>query len=171
MEFHADDRVIVNPLKIRAEVANELEARILLCFTGVSRDSATIIAEQSRNVVQGASKSIEAMHAIKASAVAMKEALLRGDFERLATTLREGWVQKRAMAGGISNERIEDVQRAAMDGGAYAGKISGAGGGGFMMLLVPLERRRSLTAHLEAMGCRLEGCSFTHEGATAWRVR
>lgn len=170
MEFGANDRVIVNPLKIRAEVANELEARILLCFTGVSRESASIIAEQSRNVSAGASRSIEAMHAIKAQAVAMKEALLRGDFERLAATLREGWVQKRAMADGISNSHIEAVQAAAMEEGAYAGKISGAGGGGFMMLLVPLERRQALSARLEAMGCRLENCAFTHEGATAWRV-
>jgi len=171
MEFYANDRVIVNPLKIKQEVANELASRTLLCFTGVSRESATIIAQQSDNVRSGASKSIEAMHAIKASAITMKEALLRGDFDLLAETLREGWVQKRAMASGISNARIEEVQAAAMQSGAYAGKVSGAGGGGFMMLLVPLEARLRLIGTLEAMGCRVESCFFALEGATAWRVR
>ena len=171
MEFYADDRVIVNPLKIKREVSNELESRIMLCFTGVSRDSATIIAEQSRNVRDGAAGSIEATHRLKASAVTMEEALLKGDFARLGETLREGWTHKRAMASGISTSRIEEVQAVAVAGGAYAGKVSGAGGGGFLMLLVPLERKPALKARLEAMGCRVEGCSFTMEGATAWRVR
>jgi len=171
MEFYAHDRVIVNPLKIKQEVANELASRTMLCFTGVSRESAAIIDQQSDNVRSGEAKSIEAMHRIKASAVTMKEALLRGDFDLMAETLREGWVQKRAMASGISNARIEEVQDAATRSGAYAGKVSGAGGGGFMMLLVPLESRLGLIATLEAMGCRVEGCSFTQEGATAWRVR
>ena len=171
MEFYANDRVIVNPLKIKQEVANELAARTMLCFTGVSRESAAIIAQQSDNVRTGATKSIEAMHALKAQALTMKEALLRGDFDLLAETMREGWLQKRAMASGISNARIEEVQEAAMKAGAYAGKVSGAGGGGFMMLLVPLESRLGLIRTLEGMGCRVEGCFFTQEGATAWRVR
>lgn len=171
MEFGADDRVIVNPLRIKPDTVRELEARMLICFTGVSRESARIIEQQSRNVSAGAQDPIEAMHRLKASAVAMKEALLRGDLDALADTLRDGWVSKRAMAAGISNERIEILQAAASDAGAYAGKVSGAGGGGFMMFLCPLERKVALIGRLERLGCRVEGVVFAGEGVTAWRVR
>ena len=171
MEFRAGDAVIVNPLRIKPEVAHELEATTVLCFTGVSRDSASIIAEQVANVRSGTTRSIEAMHALKASAIAMKEALLKGDRQALAETMRAGWTSKRAMAQGISTGTIEDAMETAMAAGAEAGKVSGAGGGGFIMLLVPLERKRGLLGALQARGYRAETCRFTTEGAVAWRVR
>jgi D-glycero-alpha-D-manno-heptose-7-phosphate kinase len=170
MEFRADDAVIVNPLRIKRHVINELEAQTLLCFTGVSRESADIIAEQSRNVQQGASKSIDAMHRLKATAVEMKEALLKGDLARMAETLSAGWTSKRDMARGISNNQIEDALATAMAAGASAGKVSGAGGGGFIMLLVPLERKRGVLSALGEKGYRAEGVRYTAEGATAWRL-
>lgn len=170
MEFRARDAVIVNPLRIKPQVISELESQILLCFTGVSRDSAGIIAQQSRNVTSGAAKPIEAMHRLKASAIAMKESLLKGDLAGVAATLREGWDSKREMAAGISTDTIEAAMHLAMTSGAIAGKVSGAGGGGFIMLMVPLARRRGLLAALTERGYRAEGCRFTAEGATAWRV-
>ena len=170
MEFRDANAVIVNPLRIKAAVINELEAQLLLCFSGVSRDSATIIAEQSRNVEAGSSKSIDAMHRLKASAVSMKEALLKGNLAALADSLREGWDSKRDMASGISTSHIEQALRIAMAAGAHAGKVSGAGGGGFIMLLAPLERRPSVIAALADAGFRAESCRFTAEGATAWRI-
>jgi D-glycero-alpha-D-manno-heptose-7-phosphate kinase len=170
MEFRASDAVIVNPLRIKPWVASELEARTLLCFTGVSRESAAIIAEQAQNVSAGAAKPIEAMHRLKASAVAMKEALLRGDLDGLAATLREGWQSKREMAAGISTGAIERAIDTAMAAGAIGGKVSGAGGGGFIMFLVPLERRRAVIEALTGQGFRTEGVRFTPEGVTAWRV-
>ncbi|HYF06309.1 MAG TPA: hypothetical protein VD970_01710, partial [Acetobacteraceae bacterium] len=170
MEFRAGEAVIVNPLRIRREVIQELEAQTLLCFSGVSRESASIIAEQSRKVEQGDARSIEAMHRLKASAVEMKEALLTGDLERLAETMRAGWSSKRAMAEGISTGTIEVALRIAMDAGARAGKVSGAGGGGFIMFLVPLERRRTVTDALTANGFRCESIRYTDEGALAWRL-
>ncbi len=170
MEFRDGDAVIVNPLRIKREVINEMEAQTLLCFSGVSRESATIIAEQSRNVQAGSAKSIEAMHALKASAVAMKEALLKGNLVALADSLRVGWNSKRDMASGISNDHIENAMRIAMEAGAHAGKVSGAGGGGFIMLLTPLERRPAVITALGQAGFRAEGCRFTAEGATAWRI-
>lgn len=170
MEFRAGDAVIVNPLRIKPWIACELEARTLLCFTGVSRESAAIIAEQARNVAAGAARSIEAMHRLKASAVAMKEALLTGDLDALAATLRAGWESKRQMAQGIATSTIDQAIAAAMAAGAIGGKVSGAGGGGFIMFLVPLERRRAVMEALAARGHRVEGVRFTAEGATAWRI-
>lgn len=170
MEFRAGDAVIVNPLRIKPWVASELEARTLLCFTGVSRDSAAIIAAQARHVAHGAPAPIEAMHRLKAAAVAMKEALLTGDLEALAATLREGWENKRRMAEGIATSTIDAAIEAALAAGATAAKVSGAGGGGFVMVLVPLERRRAVAEALLALGHRVEGVRFTAEGATAWRI-
>ncbi|MBX9750161.1 MAG: GHMP kinase, partial [Roseococcus sp.] len=130
MEFRGEERVIINPLRIKREVATELEAQTMLCFTGVSRESASIITEQSSNVEQGAAKPVEAMHRLKASAIEMKEALLQGDLDCVARTLRAGWTSKREMAAGISNPRIEEAFGVALDAGASTGKVSGAGGGG-----------------------------------------
>jgi D-glycero-alpha-D-manno-heptose-7-phosphate kinase len=170
MEFRGDGTVIVNPLRIKQQVAYELEASTILCFTGVSRESSAIIAEQSANVRQGAARSIEAMHLLKATAIAMKEALLRGDQAAVAEALRSGWSSKRDMAQGISTGTIEDALETAMAAGAHAGKVSGAGGGGFIMLLAPIERKRAVMSALGARGYRAETCRFTSEGALAWRV-
>jgi D-glycero-alpha-D-manno-heptose-7-phosphate kinase len=171
MEFRAADTVIVNPLRIKPEMTRELEASTVLCFTGVSRESANIIAEQVENVRSGSARSVEAMHQLKAAAVAMKEALLKGDRRALAETLRAGWTSKRAMAQGISTGTIEDAMETAMAAGAEAGKVSGAGGGGFIMLLAPLERKRAVMTALQARGYRAETCRVTTEGAVAWRLR
>jgi D-glycero-alpha-D-manno-heptose-7-phosphate kinase len=170
MEFRGQNTVIVNPLRIKPQVVNELEAQTLLCFTGVSRASADIIAEQARNVRAGATRSIEAMHRLKSAAVEMKEALLKGDLAHLADSMRAGWQSKRDMAQGISTDAIEDALSTAMQAGAHAGKVSGAGGGGFIMFLVPLERRRAVLAALQAKGYRAEGVRYVAEGATAWRA-
>lgn len=170
MEFRGGDNVIVNPLRLRRDVITELEARTILCFSGVSRDSANIIAEQARNVRQGAAKPIEAMHRVKSTAHEMKDALLRGDLEGVTRTLDQAWVSKREMAESISNAGIEHALNTAVAAGASAGKISGAGGGGFIMFLVPLDRRRAVCDALNAEGFRAEAVRYTTEGAVAWRM-
>ncbi|MBR0649978.1 dehydrogenase [Roseomonas terrae] len=170
MEFRGHDDVIVNPLRIRRDIINELESRTILCFTGVSRDSASIIAEQASNVQHGESKPIEAMHRLKDAAIEMKDALLKGDLDGVTRTLSQGWLNKRDMAGSISNAGIERALETALLHGASAGKVSGAGGGGFIMFLVPLDRRRAVWDGLNAAGFRPETVRYTAEGATAWRV-
>lgn len=169
MEFNGRDHVIVNPLRIKRDVIGELEAQTILCFTGVSRESAAIIAEQSRNVETGAKRSIDAMHALKESAFAMKEALLKGDLDEVSRTLDAGWSSKRDMASSITNPQIENALRVARAAGATAGKVSGAGGGGFIMFLAPLERRRAVMRALADRGYMAETVRYTAEGATAWR--
>lgn len=170
MEFHRDDRVIVNPLRIKEWVLAELEASIVLYFTGVSRESARIIDEQGRNAAQGVSRSLDAMHALKEEAVRMKEALLKGDIRAFARTLHAGWQAKKRMANSISNPLIDRVEHVAMSNGAIAAKVSGAGGGGFMMFVCdPIDRIR-LTRALAGEGGRLLDFNFNPHGAVAWRV-
>lgn len=170
MEFHAGDRVIVNPLRIKEWVLAELEASLLLYFTGVSRESARIIDEQARNAERGAAAALDAMHALKREAVQMKEALLRGDLQAFAATLQQGWEAKKRMASSISNPMIDALETTARAHGATATKVSGAGGGGFMMFVCdPVDRIR-LARALQGEGGRLLDFHFNPAGAVAWRV-
>ena len=170
MEFLADDRVIVNPLPIKDRVVCELEASLILYFTGISRLSATIIDEQSSNVRKGQQVAIEAMHALKRESIAMKEHMLTGDIAALGATLKTGWEAKKRMADSITNSHIDHIDSVARNAGAIAGKISGAGGGGFMFFLTPPEVRQRVITALEPLGGTVTGCSFTTHGATAWTL-
>lgn len=170
MEFYAADRVVVNPLRIKEWIRAELEASLVLYFTGVSRASADIIDQQSRNVSERRQASIEAMHRLKEEAVAMKECLLKGDFRRLEAAMRAGWEAKKQTAPQVSNELIESVERVAFANGARAGKISGAGGGGFMMFLCEPEHRLNLCRALTELGGRVLDFHFTEQGAMSWQV-
>ena len=170
MEFYAGNRVIVNPLRVKNWIICELEASLVLFYTGVSRESANIIADQSAGVKQGTLQAIDAMHAIKREALTMKECLLKGDFAGIVDSMREGWENKKRSARTVSNPLIDEIYSAACDAGALAGKISGAGGGGFMMFFVPPERRMAVIRRLARFQGQVSNCHFTKHGTQAWRV-
>lgn len=170
MEFTANDHVVVNPLRIKDWIWAELEASMVLYFTGVSRESATIIDQQVSNVGAGKQASIDAMHSLKREAVQMKESILRGDFRSLEKTFQAGWEAKKKMAAGISNPLIDQAERVAFANGARAAKVSGAGGGGFMMFLCDPEDRLRLSRSLLELGGNIMDFHFIPQGATAWRV-
>jgi len=170
MEFYSNDRAIINPLRIKRWVICELEASLLLCFTGVSRESAKIITDQRSNVEKGDMDSIEAMHGIKREAVSMKESLLRGDFDALAESMRIGWENKKRSAKTVSNKHIDSMYTAAIQAGAVAGKVSGAGGGGFMLFLVPSEKRMDVVRTLTGFDGQVTNCHFTKHGSQAWTI-
>ena len=171
MEFYAQNRVIVNPLRVKNWILSELEASLVLYFTGVSRESATIIEQQQRNVKERNDVAVQAMHEVKREATVMKEALLMGDFESLAESLRQSWASKKRMAASVSNAGIDNVLDAAMSAGARAAKVSGAGGGGFMMLLVDPARRMEVLRALKNCGGLAMACQFTKHGTQGWTIR
>jgi D-glycero-alpha-D-manno-heptose-7-phosphate kinase len=170
MEFYADDRVVINPLRIKNWIICELESSLVLYFTGVSRDSANIVTEQSNNVRDGVVKAVEAMHGIKREALAMKECLLRGDFPGIIESMRVGWENKKRSAATVSNPNIDQIYEVAVNGGALAGKVSGAGGGGFMWFFVPAEKRMDVIRALTRFGGHISNCHFTKHGSQAWRT-
>ncbi len=170
MEFHPEERVVVNPLRIKNWIISELEASLLLYFGGVSRDSASIIDEQTRNVARNDKSAIEAMHALKQEAIAMKESLLKGDFEGLVASMESGWQAKKRMAKSISNPDIEATYELAKAAGMRAGKISGSGGGGFMMLLVDPVRRMDVIRALSTTQGQVFNCHFTETGTQGWKI-
>lgn len=170
IEFYADERVIVNPLRVKRWVLSELEASSLLYFTGVSRESAQIIDEMRGRATSHNKATLEALHAVKNEAIVMKEALLKGNFTMLAQCLRNGWEAKKRTASRITNHSIEAAFEAALSAGATAGKVSGAGGGGFIFVLLDPERRTSVAKALMHHGGQVMNCHFTETGAQAWRI-
>jgi len=170
MEFSANNKVIVNPLRIKDKWLHELENNLILFFTETSRLSSAIIARQSENVKKKNVKSIDAMHNLKEQAVMMKEALLKGDVDNIGKILHYGWQHKKQMAEGISNEGIEKIYNAAMAAGATGGKISGAGGGGFMIFYAPYNSKFKVIEALNKLGGRVMKYNFTQHGLTTWTI-
>jgi len=169
IEFHAGDRVIVNPLRVAPWILNELETAMVVCFTGVSRRSEEIIVEQQRRMVLH-DDALQALHQLKHDAMEMKEALLRGEIARMAAVLNRSWLAKQKTAPGISTGRIETLYELAFASGAIGGKVSGAGGGGFMMFIVPPNRRYQVVRALNDAGAQANGVHLTTQGAESWSV-
>jgi len=170
MEFYGDDKVIVNPLRIKQQYLFELENNLLLYYTSTTRESANIITQQSKNVVDKKGSSIEAMHQLKEQARLMKEALLKGKLHDLGEILDFGFQQKRQMAKGISNPLMEEIYETAKKAGATGGKISGAGGGGFMIFYCPVNTKYAVIKSLEKFGGRYRRYKFTEHGLTTWTI-
>jgi len=171
MEFFADDKVIVNPLRIKKEYLNEIEYNLVLFYTNTSRISSKIIEVQASNVEKKEKKPIEAMHKLKEQAVMMKEAILRGELDRIGSVLDFGWQNKREMADGISNDRIEEIYREVLRSGATGGKISGAGGGGFMMIYCPGDTKYQVRESLGNYDGYFQKFQFSKSGLTTWALR
>jgi D-glycero-alpha-D-manno-heptose-7-phosphate kinase len=170
MEFFENEKVIVNPLRLKRWIRNELEASLVLYYTGVSRESANIIGEQIEHAKHGDNKNIDGMHEMKRQAVLMKEALLKGDFRAFSQCLLNGWAAKKNAASTITNSFLDGIYNYALEHGAESAKISGAGGGGFMMIYVdPCNRIKLIRALKKKEGMVLTP-SFTETGTQAWTI-
>jgi D-glycero-alpha-D-manno-heptose-7-phosphate kinase len=170
MEFYDGDRAIINPLRIKNWIVCELEASLLLCYTGLSRESAKIIDDQSRNMSNAESDFLDSFHRIKNEAIQMKESLLEGNFDGIVNSMKVGWESKKKSAASVSNLYIDEIYNAAINAGARAGKVSGAGGGGFMIFYVEPERRVSVINTLAKFDTQVSNTHFTKTGAQAWKI-
>jgi D-glycero-alpha-D-manno-heptose-7-phosphate kinase len=170
MEFYNGNKVIVNPLRIKPEYLNELENNLLLYFTATSRLSSTIIEAQKKNVEDKDQKSIDAMHHLKEQAQMMKEAVLKGNIHEIGGILDYGFRFKKQMAKGITNDNMDEIYEAALKAGATGGKISGAGGGGFMMFYCPANTRYAVKKALQSFGGDFSPYQFTERGLFTWSI-
>ncbi len=168
MEFYADNKVIVNPLRIKKETLQELEFHLILYHTKTSRLSANIIEEQRENIKQNQSSALEATKKLKDQAFMMKEALLKNELSHIGQILDFGWQHKKSLAKKISNPLIDDTYKAAINAGASGGKISGAGGGGFMIFYCPGNTKYKVTEVLSQKGGTVQRYNFVNEGMTTW---
>lgn len=170
MEFKKNEQVIVNPLRIKRWIIDELESSMILYYTGASRSSAMIIDEQRENTSSGNPIAIEAMHRIKQSSVDMKEAILRGDIKRFGSILGSAWEDKKKMATAISNVQIDAVFEKALKAGAQTGKVSGAGGGGFIMFVVDPIQRINVVKVLNSLEGKVVDFQFSEGGCHGWKI-
>jgi len=168
MEFYREKRVIVNPLRIKPEVLKELEFHLVLFYTQTSRESARIIEIQKANVEEKNQEAIAATHELKQLAYSMKEAILKNELYKIGDVLRQGWDNKKRMAIGISNKRIEEIYETAINAGASGGKISGAGGGGYMTFYCPGNSRFAVIDALRGKGVEQQRYTFRKEGLDTW---
>ncbi len=170
MEFFAEGKVIVNPLRVREETLNELSRNIVLYYTETSRNSSDIIQLQQKNVTQKNIQSLEAMHKLKEQAIMMKEALLKNDLDEIGNILNIGWEYKKQMAKGITTQLFEDVYASALKAGAIGGKISGAGGGGYIFFYCPQNTRYNVIEALNKFGGKVRRFEFTMSGLKTWKI-
>jgi D-glycero-alpha-D-manno-heptose-7-phosphate kinase len=169
MEFYKDNKTIVNPLRIKPDYVCELEKNIVLFYTSKSRESARIIKEQVDNVKANNTVSIDAMHRIKEQSIMMKEALLKGDLHKIGEIFDFGHKHKKNMAANISNDHLEKIYTTVKAAGASGGKISGAGGGGFMIFYCPGTTRYNVIKVLSQFEGKVIPFLFTEKGLTQWK--
>lgn len=170
MEFYDHEKVIVNPLRIRTDVLNELAFNMVLYYTGTSRLSSEIIEKQQQSINQKNSQSVLAMHKTRDIAVRIKEAILKSDLDRVGEIMHEGWQYKKQLARGVSNKQIDTIYSAVRKAGALGGKISGAGGGGFMFFYCPGNTRFQVIETLRTFGGQITPFQFTKNGLSSWTI-
>ncbi|WP_084570505.1 hypothetical protein [Methylosinus sp. PW1] len=168
VEFFEQDRVIVNPLRVHRNILLELEAALVICFTGLSRESDTIIQAQINRLTSNDEDVIAAMMAMKAAAYEMKAALLAGDLFAFGDMLNRSWLFKKSTAATISNDRVERLLQVGLGAGAFACKVSGAGGGGFLMFMTEPESKTAVMHALNVAGGEATPVRLTGEGVEVW---
>jgi D-glycero-alpha-D-manno-heptose-7-phosphate kinase len=167
IEFHGDG-VVVNPLRIPASTLNELESNLLLCFTGATRAGDEIIEDQTARYRASEPESVEGLRMQKEVARSMKRALLLGRLEEFGELLGVAWEQKKRMSPRIATPIIDEAYAEARAHGALGGKVTGAGGGGFMLFYCPPGARHGVAARLEQMGLTETEFAFDEQGLRTW---
>ena len=164
------DRVVVNPLKISPDVMNELQYNLLLCYTGMMRLSGHIIQDQVDRYERREATTMQALRELKALTIDMKNALLRRELDNFGELLHKEWQYKKMLSSRISNSQLDKLYEISLEYGALGGKITGAGGGGYMLLYCPIDRKHPVAAKLKELGCTIVDISLEPMGLQTWRV-
>jgi len=169
IEFHGE-KTIVNPLRIKREIINELEYRLMLCYTGKTRLSAGIIDDQVKGYRQKKEDVVRALDETKTIAIAMKNALLLGQIDELGCLMNQAWQSKKKFTPKITDPHIDELYDVARRNGAIGGKLLGAGGGGYLLLLCEFDKRNVLAQKLEELGGKVVNFAFEFNGLQTWEV-
>lgn len=167
--FNPDHSVSVEPVHLDFKTQLDLERHLLLFFTGITRQAASVLSEQRKNILQP--QHHETLKAMAESVTPFKDALIRGDFQLMGRFLHDAWQRKRTLASGVSNQKLDDLYAAGLGAGAWGGKVLGAGGGGCLLFIAPPELHGSITETLQSKAKQLgmhEAApipfSFAHSG-------
>jgi len=169
IEFQAKT-TIVNPLRVKRAVINELEYRLMLCYTGKTRLSAGIIDDQVRGYTEKKEDVVRALDETKALAIGMKNALLLGQIDELGCLMNQTWQCKKKFTPKMTAPYIDELYDVARQNGAIGGKLLGAGGGGYLLLLCEFDKRHLLAQKLEELGGKVVNFAFEFNGLQAWEV-
>jgi D-glycero-alpha-D-manno-heptose-7-phosphate kinase len=165
ISFRQDGSTHVEPLKLEPDLVRELQSSLLLFFTGASHHSWTILEEQETSTLRTGSGTVDCLHELQKLVEPMKAALLAGELSDFGLLLHKGWEIKKNLSSKISNARINEMYESALRNGALGGKITGAGGGGFLLLFCPQQHQQSVRNSLAGMGAREMGFEFDSQGA------
>jgi D-glycero-alpha-D-manno-heptose-7-phosphate kinase len=171
IEFHPGGTVLVLPLRLRPETIWELEHSLVFAYVGGGHFSDQIIENQVRNYETRRTESIHAMDRLKVLTQDMKRALLVGELREFGELLHLAWESKRQMAKGITNPKINELYDRAIEAGALGGKMSGAGGGGFMLFVCDPLRRYAVQEALRKADSQLVNLTFVEPGVRTWTVK
>lgn len=170
IEFLEENRVVVNPLRLPASTRFELEASLVIAYTGISRRSEDIIKDQVKLAAVSGSAALDSLHSLKQDAYDLKAALLGWSVDRISETLNKSWEAKKRTSSLMTTPEINAMYTASLAAGALGGKISGAGGGGFFVFFVDPDRREAVRRVLETHGAKAEFVSLCEDGARAWQA-
>jgi len=167
------DGVTVEPLQVPPGTREALETGLMLFFTGTSRQSSTILRRQKQASQQGDQATLRRLEAIKELGLEVRAALEQGDLETFGDLLHRSWMEKRQLAEGITNPFLDQCYQTARENGALGGKVTGAGGGGFLMLYCPVDRQKAVVEALETLGLQRRLFTLEEQGvqvmqATSW---
>ena len=165
LDIERDGRVKVSPLDISISTSEDLHSRLLLFFTGISRNANNILKDQRRDTEKEDPTVLDSLHHTKEMGYRVKEYLEKGDLEKFGHLLHEHWENKKRRSAAISNPEIDAWYELAREAGALGGKLIGAGGGGFLMLYCPIRRKESVRMAMAAAGLREMPYSFDFHGA------
>lgn len=168
IEFYGQNDIVVNSLKVKREIINELEHNLLLCYTGKIHVSANIINDQMSNYKKKEIDVIKAMEEIKALSIAMKKELLKGNLNNFGKLLNLGWINKKKMSNKITSVEIDDLYDEAIKAGALGGKLLGAGGGGYLLVYCPYNKKHIIAEKLQKVGGQIMDWNFEFKGVQTW---
>jgi len=163
--FHPDGSTTVEPIVVDGETVRALQKNLMLFFTGVSHNSWRILKQQEQSAKKERGTAVEMLHEIRGLADSMRTALQKGNLEQFGALLHQGWMAKRQVSDEISNQRIDQMYEAAREAGALGGKITGAGGGGFLLVYCAEERQENVRVALRDFGVREMMFDFDFNGA------
>ncbi len=163
-EFY-EDQVKVTPLAVSVATVRRLERRLMLFYTGATRQAREILREQREASEQANGRTVEALHQIKSLGWQIKAAIEEGQLDDFGAMLDESWQHKKVLASGVTNAFIDTAYTSARNSGAIGGKITGAGGGGFLMLYCPEDRQEDVRQELAKLGLQQIRFAFEFEGA------
>jgi len=164
------DQVLVNPLRVSDATVWELEHNLLLCYTGMSRSSTQILEDQTERMTAAVADTLEGLRMQKRLASEMKSALLRGRHDEFGELLGHAWSYKKMMSPKISTAYIDEIYDVARREGAIGGKVTGAGGGGHMLLYCDFRRKHRVAEAILGLGASVSELSFETRGLTTWRA-